>query len=64
MQYIKGFEVGLNFDLPLLRDLVGSFVSLNEIGRVTLTRSSTRVSTTLARDSEEMIDANQRNNLI
>jgi hypothetical protein len=31
--YIKGFVVGLHFDSPLLRDLVGSFVSLNKIGR-------------------------------
>ena len=33
VQYIKGFEVGLHFDSPLLRDIVGSFVSLNKIGR-------------------------------
>jgi hypothetical protein len=32
-QYIKGFEVGLHFDSPLLRDLVETFVSLNKIGR-------------------------------
>jgi hypothetical protein len=33
VQYIKGFEVGLHSDSPLLRDLVESFVSLNKIGR-------------------------------
>jgi hypothetical protein len=33
VQYIKGFEVWLHSDFPLLRDLVKSFVSLNKIGR-------------------------------
>jgi len=33
VQYIKGFEVGLHFDSPLLRDLVESFVSLNKTVR-------------------------------
>lgn len=63
-QYIKGFEVGLHFDSPLLHDLVETFVSLNKIGWDALQIVEYESNKDAGTRLWGMIDANQRKNLM